>query len=63
MLTAEMVASRPITGKDAVNTKDFAQRIVYFDRGGISLRDKVRTTRVLRCIPRWSSYLRVGVVA
>jgi hypothetical protein len=40
-LLAEVVASNPLTGLNAKNTKDFARRIVYFDRGGIALRDKV----------------------
>jgi hypothetical protein len=39
---AEIVASKPLSGARATNLKEFHRRVVYFERGDLSLRDKVR---------------------
>ena len=41
-LLAEIVASKPLSGLKPTNLNEFHRRVVYFERGETSLRDKVR---------------------
>ncbi len=40
-LRAEIVASKPLSGLKPTNLHEFHRRVVYFERGETSLRDKV----------------------